>query len=213
MTMKKFSLILFVFLVALVLLYLFMDKDIRVSISYKYTKEGIEIIEHNKSNSDVFLFANPCRIYREKYKDTLTIATLRNGKREKWSGATDTKNGITTIACAPRPSGNPVFEMEKTSGIDKLQKEKVRLALIKQDSAFFTHFPEMTEKHPMYYFIKPKAKVVIKYKQMEMLEKGKYKLFYYKKGYDEDIKNSLLPEFNLLDSDEIEDNPLEFEVK
>lgn len=211
--MKNLRLFLFVFLITLVFVYLIFREYKKVIITYKYAKGGIEIIESNNSSSDVFLCPQPFRIYREKYKDTLSIGTLRNGKQNKWSGGTETKNGVTIIACAPRPNGNPIFKIEKIIGIDKQQKQKVRLALIEQDSVFYKIFPKFLEEYPSYYFIKPKAKVVIKYQQLDALEKGKYKLFFNRREYELDIKKSLLPQFKLLESDEIDDNPLEFEVK
>lgn len=211
--MKKLSLILSILLITFLIFYFFRNKDKKVIISYRYAKEGIEIEEYNKSNTDVFLFINTFRIYREKYNDTLYIGSLRNGKQEKWHSASETKNDITTIVCPPF-SGKKVFEIDKVIGIDKRQKEEVRLALIKMDSIFNKHFSKMTKDYPLYYFIKPKNKVVIKYKRVDILEKGKYKLFFYKKGYVEDIKYNEVPKgFKLLDGDEIEDNPLEFEVK
>lgn len=211
--MKKLSIIIFVFLITLLLLYLFIYEDKKVIITYRYTKEGIEIEEYNKSNLNVFLCASPFRIYREKYNDTLYISTLRNGKKENWLGLSEIKNGSTINACPPPLNGNRVFELEKILGFDKILNEKVRLALIKKDRAFYNLYPKMAKECPLYYFIKPENKVIIRYRRMDNLEKGKYKLFFYKKGYVEDIKYSLLPEFKLLDSDEIEDRPLEFEVK
>ncbi len=211
--MKKLGLFIFVFVVTLVILYLFFNKDKKVIITYRYTKDGIEIIEQNQSNNNIFLCASPFRIYREKYNDTLYISTLRNGKKEKWFGLSEIKNGTVINACPPPTNGKRIFELDKILGLDRILNKNVRLALLKKDISFYNSCPKMVKDFPLYYFVAPKHKVILKYKQMNMLEKGKYKLFFYKKEYVEDIKYSLLPEFKLLDSDEIQDNPLEFEVK
>jgi hypothetical protein len=211
--MKKRVIIIIIFFAISILIYLNTKKDIKVIITYKYTDVGIEIQENNKSNKDVFLFLDLFHIYREKYNDTLYITSLRNGKQEKWPSLSETKNGITTNACPTLPRGIKVFEIDKLIGIDKKQNEKVRLALIKKDSIFFTRFKD----YPSFYFIKPNMNIIIKFKKLGVLEKGRYKLFLDKKEHNEIkkvLENSVIPkEFRLLDSDEIEDNPLEFEVK
>ena len=202
--MKKIIILIFVFSI----IFFFLCKNVRkkVEINYRITPYSIEIEENNNSNGYVYFYQKEFLIYRYKYDDTLYIGGFRNGKQE-----INNSNDSLSVKLLPIDRKNFAFSSLTIKNLDKERQKKIILSLRKFNSIYKL---DLIENAPFVYLIKPKKKIIIEYKNNYPLEKGKYKIFLNNKAYIELLKLILIPkEFKLLDSDEIEDNPLEFEVK
>lgn len=199
MIMKKMLMILTFALLILLFFLCTKDKE-KIQINYKFDGNSMQIEEYNQSKEDVFLLVDNFLIYRDKYNDTLYLSDFKNGKKPKY------------ISFVPTNRKQFVFNFFRIKNLNKERQKDIPLAFKKMDSSLynFSNF----EKYPFFQIIEPKKIIIIEYKNSLPLEKGKYKIFLDKMDHDKAKKDILLPKkFKILDSNEIEDNPLEFEVK
>lgn len=188
-------------LIVLVCLFLLLVNDTKkVAVNYIFDGKSMQIAVTSTSKAEIFLFAEEYLIYREKYGDTLRLSSFKNGKKSKY------------ISFVPADRDQYVFNFFRIRHLNEERQKEMLLAFKKMDPSLY-NFSKFG-KFPFFQIIEPKNKIIIEYRNTLPLEKGKYKIFLDKTNHDKTIKNFPLPkEFKLLKGNEIEDNPLEFEMK
>lgn len=196
----KYKYVILAILVFVCLFLLFTNTSKKIAINYVFDGNSMQITVSNNSKAEVFLFAEEYFIYRKKYGDTLPLSSFKNGKKPNY------------ISFVPIGRESYVFNFFEIKNLNKKRQNEIILAFKKTDPFLYDY--SKFEKYPLFQIIQPKNKIVVEYKNTNPLEKGKYKVFLDKENHEKAVENFLLPkEFKLLDSNEIEDNPLEFEVK
>jgi hypothetical protein len=198
MKIKKIIVVLLIISTISLIFMLFFENK-KLVLNYKFSKKGIFIEEYNNTNQDLFLFVFNFYLYRKKYNDTIYLAGCRNGRKPKYISFVPIKE-------------KPVFNFYRITNLNENKQLKI-IQKFNEGKYSFNDFTDFI-KYPFFQLVEPKKKIIIEYRNNYPLENGIYKIFFDRKDFDK-VKNYLeLPkEFKLLNSDEIEDNPLEFEVK